>query len=176
VSAVSGVFSGSVSANQLAATNNSTFAVFGSSAGSVGVFGVSSNDASGEATIFGQETGSTQETIGVEALPQARLGRGWMEYLSSLAALALPSIPPPAFGAIRVNSATSVFWERQMTRTLCQEPIRVRPSLHFFWTILHLAPLVSSCLLPVRQLVEIQNRSSFGSCQQVSGPCLGGIL
>jgi len=56
--------------------NNSLLAVAGESTGDIGVFGLSSNDANGQAAILGQETGSTQNTIGVEGVTASSSGAG----------------------------------------------------------------------------------------------------
>src|SRR6516164_6327371 len=87
-----------------------------------------------------------------------------MEYLSARASLALGSLPPPAFGAIRIKQATSVFWERQMMRMLCQEPITAHKELHSSLTIIQLAPLVSSCRLSVTRLVEVALSTPPATC------------
>jgi hypothetical protein len=95
VSAVSGAFSGSVSANQLSVTNNSNFAIFGQSSASFGVFGVSSNDVDFAPAVLGQQVAATNKTVGVEGITAGAFGAG-VSGISVSSSTAGAQFPPSA--------------------------------------------------------------------------------
>ena len=70
------ITAGVVFASELSANSSNSVAVEGDSSRNSGVFGLSSSDVNFQAAILGQETGSTQNTIGVEGVTASPFGAG----------------------------------------------------------------------------------------------------